>query len=167
MYSHLVLQLTSLTIICPYTRHMHPAGCHCPMPSHLFPRYCLAEAAPFIPQTASFQGSITGSTDLFVGALFTPPFFVTRIVKGNNRRWRGDGPLTQQTRSHHPRFFEVIRTVNMETTPIREVTWWSKFGSQETRVSISTKSQHHNQQQPATFPVTYKEPQCNYSPGSH
>lgn len=130
MYSHLALQLTSLTIICHYTGHMHPAGCHCPMPSHLFPCYCSAEAAPFIPETASFQGSITGSTDLFVGALFTPPFFVTQIVKGNNRRWRGDGLLTQWTRSHQPQFFEVKCTVNTETIPICEITWWSKCSSQ-------------------------------------
>jgi len=37
---HLVLQLTSLTIICHYTGHMHPAGCCCPMPRHLFPCHC-------------------------------------------------------------------------------------------------------------------------------
>lgn len=75
MSSHLALQLTSGTIICHHTRRMHPAACYCPMPSHLFPCYGQAEAVPFIPSTASFQGSITGSTDLFVGVLFTPPFF--------------------------------------------------------------------------------------------
>lgn len=33
-------------------------------------------------------------------------------MKGNNRRWRGDGLLTRWTRSHQLRFFEVICTVN-------------------------------------------------------
>lgn len=56
-------------------------------------------------------------------------FFVTQIVKGNNRRWRGDGLLTPWTRSHQPQFFEVMCTVNTETTPICEITWWSKCSS--------------------------------------
>lgn len=82
-----------------------------------------------------------GSTELFVGALFTPPFFVAQIVKGNDGRRRGDGLLTQWTRSHQHWFFEVTHRVNTETALIHEVTWWSTFSAHQARLSISTKSQ--------------------------